>query len=352
MKKIHIFLFIFCSVLLVSCSNNTEIINQNNNANENDYVFSESIILENNNDEDLELLNSDSNLEQPNNENDVAKENTDIVEQNNSVVDNMEIEEANEQLKNEEDILFEKVNSESEIENIENNTVDILEEDSTNTSDVKEYRLITVDELLEFVDLSREDLLYVDIEALIEDGKCTTQLFEIATAEDVRNQLLNENEQGKAKYEFWKNNFEYLLFNPTIERADNFNLTDCKKIVVYYYFENSGKAFLLDLDTNRGYYGSSNKNPLYNINNAEITVDLTYDILADVIIRIEDAKLEELDYSYISQEDIGARNSWGIAFECEEGIVRYYVYNATGEEPSRIINCVHDLLEYAKGLAE
>ena len=143
-----------------------------------------------------------------------------------------------------------------------------------------------------------------------------------------------------------------MLFNPTIERADNFNLTDCKKIVVYYYFENSGKAFLLDLDTNRGYYGSSNKNPLYNINNAEITVDLTYDILADVIIRIEDAKLEELDYSYISQEDIGARNSWGIAFECEEGIVRYYVYNATGEEPSRIINCVHDLLEYAKGLAE
>lgn len=269
---------------------------------------------------------------------------------------------------------FEKAENSSQISDVSNNSIDIDITDSSNIqienlgeknednelpkdkhgegdfiNNSENNELITAEQLLSFANLTSADVYYLDVEELIAIYSMTSKVIELNSSQEVRDFLLNKNYEEEHRYDWLKNSYLHMVQTEFIEQPEGFSYKNCERICVYYMHENSAKVFVLDKSDGKAYYG---RNIIENKNNAEITVDLTYDILADVIIRIEDAKLEELDYSYISQEDIGARNSWGIAFECEEGIVRYYVYNATGEEPSRIINCVHDLLEYAKGLAE
>lgn len=229
----------------------------------------------------------------------------------------------------------------SENSSIHSDLTDNFETDKPETESNDMKKTFTKDELLQYINVSEEDVQYIDVDDFISLYTALYGDLHQFSPEALKETLFKRND-------YFRNIIEtthlYLLDSEKNSSIEKFDIANCEHIGVYSWYEVYGKSFLIDVSQNKLFY-SEKGNVLSNTETATKTIELTPEILNDIEEQISNTKFEKLK----QQDDSVSNLGWQLVIECGDDIIRYTTHTKSGDSRT-LVDLVNSLLDYVEGL--
>lgn len=188
-----------------------------------------------------------------------------------------------------------------------------------NQDNIKQDKLATREFIIEYFDLNEDDIKHIDVEAVIEYYQITEEGIKSSSNVVAKLEMLEEqmkDEAGKM------GDFSYLLEG---ESASGDIKKEDIKYIAYLRGENDrNDVWLIDIDNNKVYYFLG-ETALIEPENADKEADLDVDDLDNILISIEDGKLNNWKPIYEGDNgDTTGSAGWRLGIQLNDGTVISY----------------------------